>query len=81
MAKEIVKNIIYFFRLCRCFKYLDMAVCKLRDMLCYAHVSEPMNRKVHWDLSLSALKSMCLEIVKYRVYALKINVFWSDLTV
>ena len=25
--------------------------CKVRDMLCHAHVSKPMNPKVYWDLS------------------------------
>ena len=44
-------------------------MCKVRDMLCHAHVSKPMNRKVYWDLSgeksmysepLKKVRSLCL---------------------
>ena len=43
-------------------------MCKVRDMLCHAHVSKPMNRKVYWDLS--GEKSMYSEpLKKYGVCA------------
>ena len=43
-------------------------VCKVHDMLCHAHVSEPMNRKVYWDLSFVKFHVLG-DIVKYAVCA------------
>ena len=34
-------------------------MCKVRDMLCHAHVNKPMNRKVYWDLSCVYVKNRC----------------------
>ena len=39
-------------------------MCKVRDMLCHAHVSKPMNRKVYWDLSGVCVKIDVLGAIK-----------------
>ena len=43
-------------------------MCKVRDMFCHVHVSEPMNRKVYWDLSFVKFDVLG-DIVKYGVCA------------
>ena len=39
-------------------------MCKVRDMLCHAHVNKPMNRKVYWDLSCVCVKIDVLGAIK-----------------
>ena len=48
-------------------------MCKVRDMLCHAYVSELMNRKVYWDLSFCFEKNPCARRLKYGVCAFKIR--------
>ena len=45
--------------------------CKVRDMLCHAHVSEPMNRKVYWDLGFVKFHVL-RDTVKYGVWRIKL---------
>ena len=40
---------------------------KVRDMLCHAYVSKPMNRKVYWDLSGECVKNSCILVRFVRV--------------
>ena len=39
-------------------------MCKVRDMICHAHVNKPMNRKVYWDLSCVCVKIDVLGAIK-----------------
>ena len=43
-------------------------MCKVHDILCHAHDSEPTNRKVYWDLSFVKFHVLG-DIVKYAVCA------------